>query len=112
LGSAVALLLIGWASDIVGRVKIYTAVFAVFTVCSLLPCLSVTPTMVIACRGLQGLGSGIMFTNSAAIITDATPPNELGFSLGINQVAFRVGAMTGLTVSGLILTFLDWRALF
>ena len=112
LGSTVALLLIGRLSDIVGRVKIYTAGFAVFTVGSLLTSLSVNPTMMIACRGLQGLGSGIMFTNSAAIITDATPPNELGFSLGINQVAFRVGAMTGLTVSGLILTFLDWRALF
>src|SRR5207247_1833480 len=44
--------------------------------------------------------------------TDATPSNELGFSLGINQVAFRVGAMLGLTLSGLILTVLDWRALF
>ena len=112
LGSTVALLLIGRLSDILGRVKIYTAGFAVFTVGSLLTSLSLNPMMMIVFRGLQGLGSGILFTNSAAIITDATPPNELGFSLGINQVAFRVGAMTGLTVSGLILTFLDWRALF
>ena len=112
LGSTVALLLIGRLSDIIGRVKIYTSGFAVFTVGSLLTSLAVNPAMMIAFRGLQGLGSGIMFTNSAAIITDATPQNELGFSLGINQVAFRVGAMTGLTLSGLILTFLDWRALF
>ena len=112
LGSTVALLLIGRLSDIMGRVKIYTTGFAVFTVGSLLTSLSVNPMMMIVCRGLQGLGSGILFTNSAAIITDATPSNELGFSLGINQVAFRVGAMLGLTLSGLILTVLDWRALF
>ena len=112
LGSTVALLLIGRVSDIVGRVKIYTAGFSVFTVGSLLTSLAVNPMMLIAFRGLQGLGSGMMFTNSAAIVTDAFPDNELGLAIGVNQVAFRAGAMTGLTVSGLILTFLDWRALF
>src|SRR5207302_11062276 len=75
LGSTVALLLIGRLSDIMGRVKIYTTGFTVFTVGSLLTSLSVNPMMMIVCRGLQGLGSGILFTNSAAIITDATPSN-------------------------------------
>src|SRR5207249_12303398 len=73
LGSTVALLLIGRLSDIIGRVKIYTSGFAVFTVGSLLTSLAVNPAMMIAFRGLQGLGSGIMFTNSAAIVTDAFP---------------------------------------
>src|SRR2546428_587022 len=31
---------------------------------------------------------------------------------GIKQVAFRMGSMAGLTLSGIILSFLDWRALF
>src|SRR2546428_4321676 len=46
------------------------------------------------------------------MIVDATPADELGLSLGINQVAFRMGSMAGLTLSGIILSFLDWRALF
>src|SRR3989475_8223471 len=54
----------------------------------------------------------MLFTNSAAMIVDATPAEEVGLSLGINQVAFRMGSMAGLTVSGIILSFLDWRALF
>jgi MFS family permease len=54
----------------------------------------------------------MMFTNSAAMIVDATPRKELGLSLGVNQMAFRFGAMAGLTLSGLILSFFDWRALF
>lgn len=112
LGSTIALLLIGRVSDIVGRVKIYTSGFGVFTVGSILTALSQSPAEVIAFRGIQGLGSAIMFTNSAAMIVDATPENELGLSLGINQVAFRMGAMAGLTVSGVILSFLDWRWLF
>ena len=112
LGSTVALLLIGRISDIVGRVKLYTSGFAVFTVGSLLTSLAVDPAQVIAFRAIQGLGSAILFTNSAAMIVDATPADELGLSLGINQVAFRMGSMAGLTLSGIILSVLDWRALF
>jgi EmrB/QacA subfamily drug resistance transporter len=111
-GSTVALLFIGRVSDMIGRVKIYTVGFTIFTVGSLLTSLSIAPNYVIVFRILQGLGSAALFANSAAIITDATPGNELGLFLGINQVAFRAGAMFGLTLSGLILTFLDWRALF
>jgi len=112
LGSTVALLLIGRISDVVGRVKVYTSGFAVFTVGSLLTSLALNPAQVIAFRFVQGLGSAILFTNSAAMITDAAPQKELGYFIGINQVAFRMGAMAGLTVSGIILSFLDWRFLF
>src|SRR5438477_10823401 len=112
LGSTEALRLIGRIADIVGRVKLYTSGFEVFTVGSLLTSLAVNPAQEIAFRAIQGLGSAILFTNSAAMIVDATPSQELGLSLGINQVAFRMGSMAGLTLSGIILSFLDWRALF
>ncbi len=112
LGSTVALLLFGRISDIMGRVKLYTSGFAVFTVGSALTSLAANPAEVIAFRAVQGLGAAILFSNSAAIIVDATPAAELGLSLGINQVAFRMGSMAGLTASGIILSFLDWRALF
>jgi EmrB/QacA subfamily drug resistance transporter len=112
LGSTVALLLFGRISDIMGRVKLYTSGFAVFTLGSGLTSLAANPAEVIAFRAVQGLGAAILFSNSAAIIVDATPADELGLSLGINQIAFRMGSMAGLTVSGIILSFLDWRALF
>src|SRR5439155_10948123 len=96
-----------WSSDVCSSdlVRLYTSGFAVFTVGSLLTSLAVNPPEVIAFRAIQGLGSAILFTNSAAMIVDATPPQELGLSLGINQVAFRMGSMAGLTVSGIILSF-------
>lgn len=111
-GGTIALLLIGKTADIVGRVKTYNAGFIIFTIGSLLTGLSNSPFQVIIFRLLQGIGSGLIFTNSAALITDSTPPRELGFSLGINQMAFRIGSITALTVSGVILSFFDWRALF
>jgi len=112
LVGTVVLLLIGRVTDIVGRVRIYTTGFAIFTIGSALTSLSQDPNQFIVCRGLQGLGVAMLFINSVAMIVDATPRKELGLSLGINQIAFRSGAMAGLTLSGLILSFFDWRALF
>jgi EmrB/QacA subfamily drug resistance transporter len=112
IGSTVFLLFLGRVSDMYGRVKIYNLGFAIFTVGSLLTSLSNSPDFFIASRLFQGLGSAALFSNSAAIITDAFPTGELGKALGINSVAFRAGSMLGLTVSGLILSVLDWRFLF
>ena len=112
LVGTVVLLLIGRVTDIVGRVRIYTTGFAIFTIGSALTSLSQDPNQFILWRGLQGLGVAMLFINSVAMITDSTPKKDLGLSLGINQIAFRSGAMAGLTLSGLILSFFDWRALF
>ena len=111
-GATISVLMIGRTADIIGRVRIYNLGFAIFTVGSLLTGLSQTSDQVIVFRGIQGFGSAFLATVSATLITDATPRNELGFAVGINQIAFRAGSMAGLTVSGIILSFLDWRFLF
>jgi EmrB/QacA subfamily drug resistance transporter len=112
VGTTIALLLIGRITDIVGRVKIYTFGFAIFTLGSALTGLSRSPLQFILFRAIQGLGAAMLFTKSVAMIVDATPEGRVGFALGVNQTAFRFGAMAGLTVSGLILSFFNWRALF
>ncbi len=112
LASTIGLLLIGRVTDVVGRVKIYNLGFAVFTVGSVFASISFTPYELIAARIVQGVGSSMIITNSAAILTDATPKNELGTILGINQIAFRTGSVLGLTLSGLILSVASWPALF
>ena len=111
-GATIAVLMIGRTADIIGRVRIYNFGFAIFTVGSLLTGLSQSSDQVILFRGIQGFGSAFLTTVSATLITDATPRNELGFAVGLNQIAFRAGSMAGLTISGVILSFLDWRFLF
>jgi EmrB/QacA subfamily drug resistance transporter len=113
LGSIGVLLLIGRVTDVFGRKNAYTSGFAIFTVGSALTSLAMNPLQVIAFRIVQGIGAGIILTNSVALIVDATPTEGLGFSLGVNNLGFRFGAMAGLTMSGVILSFIgDWRALF
>jgi EmrB/QacA subfamily drug resistance transporter len=106
------LLSFGRLSDIFGRVRLYTLGFAIFTVGSLLASLSATGGELLAARVVQGVGAGFLFSNSAAILTDAFPPGERGRALGINQVAALSGAMLGLVLGGVLTTELGWRSIF
>ncbi|MFB3890069.1 MAG: MFS transporter, partial [Candidatus Bathyarchaeia archaeon] len=113
LGSIAVMLLVGRLTDVWGRKRIYTGGFVIFTVGSVLTSLAGDPLQVVLFRIIQGIGAGTILTNSVALITDATPKKQLGFSLGVNNLGFRIGAMAGLTVSGMVLSLLgDWRALF
>ncbi|WP_019926655.1 MFS transporter [Nocardia sp. BMG111209] len=116
LVQAVFVVTLGRLGDMFGRVRIYNAGFAVFTVASIL--LSFDPFLgghgamwLIGWRLLQALGGSMLTANSAAILTDAFPPDRRGFALGINQVAGLAGMFIGLVLGG-VLAIWDWRAVF
>jgi MFS family permease len=99
-----------------GRVRLYNLGFAIFSVGSIL--LWLTPGTgstgaleLILFRFVQGIGAGFLFSNSAAIITDAFPANQRGLALGINQIAAILGSVIGLILGG-ILAYFDWRLVF
>ena len=75
----------------IGRVKIYTAGFAIFTIGSALVSTSLVPSEVIAFRALQGVGSSMLSVNSTALIVDAVEEKNLGLMLGLNTLAFQGG---------------------
>ncbi|HTZ62339.1 MAG TPA: MFS transporter [Thermoplasmata archaeon] len=110
--TAVVLLNFGRLSDMFGRVRLYVLGFAVFTVGSLLCGLSQTGVELVLFRLVQAVGAGFLFANSAAIITDAFPPNERGRALGINQISIVVGAVAGLILGGAITATIGWRWIF
>jgi Major Facilitator Superfamily. len=63
----------GRLSDMFGRVKLYNLGFAVFTIGSALCSVSQNGLELVAFRMLQGIGAAFLFSNSAAILTDAFP---------------------------------------
>jgi MFS family permease len=114
--TATLLVTFGRISDMYGRVKMYNVGFAIFTVGSLL--LSFTPGSgdtaalgILIFRLVQGVGGAFLFANSAALLTDAFPPAQRGFALGISQVAAIVGSLGGLLIGGWLST-IDWRLVF
>ncbi len=114
--TATLLVTFGRLSDMFGRVKLYNLGFLIFTIGSIL--LFLVPSTgaagaleLIGFRIVQAIGAAFLFSNSAAILTDAFPSNERGKALGINQVALLVGSLLGLVLGG-ILAVVDWRLVF
>jgi MFS family permease len=114
--SAAIVVTVGRIGDIFGRVRMYNLGFAWFTVGAIL--LSLTWSTgsngaleLVILRMFQAVGGALLMANSAAIITDAFPSDQLGFALGINMVAAIVGSFLGIVVGGL-LSQLGWRWVF
>jgi len=114
--TAVLVVGLGRLGDMYGRVKMYNAGFAIFTLFSIL--LAVTwmsgttgIIWLIVMRIFQGVGGAMLMANSAAILTDAFPTHQRGLALGLNQVAGIAGSFIGLVVGGL-LSPIEWRLVF
>ncbi len=103
---------VGRLGDMYGRVRMYNLGFAVFTAGSVLCGLSHTGPQLIAFRVVQGLGGALVSSNSGAIIADTVPRAERGRAYGLTGIGWNVGAVLGILLGGLIITFVAWRYIF
>jgi MFS family permease len=116
LVTATLLVTAGRISDMYGRVRLYNAGFAIFTVGSIL-CFFVqgqgngAAMQIIFFRIIQAVGGAFLMANSAAILTDAFPAHQRGFAMGVNQIGVLAGMFAGLLIGG-VLAAIDWRAVF
>ena len=114
--TAVLVVTLGRIGDIFGRVKMYNAGFAIFTVASV--ALAAMPftgstgaSVLIVLRIVQGVGGALLMANSTAILTDAFPAEKRGFAIGFNIIAAVAASFIGLILGGL-LADIDWRLVF
>src|SRR2546423_4658573 len=114
--TAVLVVTFGRIGDMFGRVRMYNAGFAVFTVASI--GLSLTPHVggagaveLITMRVVQGIGGALLVANSTAILTDAFPVAQRGMAMGINMIAAMAGAFIG-PVAGGGPGAVPWRPVF
>jgi EmrB/QacA subfamily drug resistance transporter len=103
---------VGRLGDMFGRVRMYEAGFVVFIVGSALCALASNETTIIVYRVIQGLGGALISANSGAVIADTFPPEKRGRAYGFTASGWSVGAILGILLGGVIVTYVDWRWVF
>src|SRR6202035_600329 len=111
IASTVLVLSAGRLSDQFGRKKAYVLGFVVFALASLGAGFAGNGTQLILWRILQGIGGAFLFANSAAIVTDAFPREQLGLAMGTNTMVAAVGLVIGPVLGG-ALVLISWHWVF
>jgi EmrB/QacA subfamily drug resistance transporter len=111
IASTVLVVTAGRLSDLFGRKKAYVAGFLAFSLASLGAGFAGSGTELILWRIVQGIGGAFLFANSAAIVTDAFPPRQLGVAMGTNTMVAAVGLVLGPVLGGLLVE-LSWHWVF
>jgi EmrB/QacA subfamily drug resistance transporter len=107
------LLLGGRASDLLGRKRLFMAGTALFSAASLLNGLAQSSTMLIAGRGLQGLGAALLSPAALSIITTTfTDNSERTRALGVWSAIAAGGGAVGLLLGGVLTDLASWPWIF
>jgi EmrB/QacA subfamily drug resistance transporter len=107
------LLLGGRAADLIGRRTLFVAGVVVFAAASFMNALATSETMLIAGRGLQGLGGALLSPAALAVITTsfaegAARTKALSIWAGIASG----GSAAGLLLGGVLVQALSWEWIF
>src|ERR1700736_4845947 len=102
----------GRLGDFFGPRRLFALGLAIFTVASALCGLSQDGNQLIAARILQGVGGAILTPQTLSIITVIFPPERRGAAFGVWGAVAGVAAITGPTLGGFLVTYIDWRWIF
>jgi EmrB/QacA subfamily drug resistance transporter len=103
---------VGRLGDMFGRVRMYETGFAIFVLGSLACALAWNEASIIVFRVVQGIGGAFIMANSGAVIADLYPRELRGRAYGFTSVGWTMGAVIGIVLGGLIVTYISWRWIF
>jgi len=112
IGLAALLLGTGALADRVGRRLIYVGGLVLFAVSSLTAGLAPNTAVLIAARGVQGLGAAGMFATTIALINASYTGRERGIAFGAWGAVNGAAAAAGPIIGGLLTQGLSWRWIF
>ena len=109
---AALLLPAGALGDRLGRKPVLIFGVSVFGLASLAAMFADSPSQLIVLRGLMGLGAAFTMPVTLSVITTIFPAEERGKAVGTWVGVAAGGAILGLVVSGVLLEFFSWQAVF
>jgi EmrB/QacA subfamily drug resistance transporter len=112
LAIASLLPMFGRLADMLGRNKVYSIGFLVFTLGSALCGMFNTIWMLVAMRVFQAFGASMMMATNQAIIVSNFPVSERGRALGLLGTFVALGSLTGPALGGFLVSWVGWRSIF
>jgi len=107
------LLLGGRLGDLYGHRRLFLIGISLFTVASLACGLSTTQGMLVASRGVQGLGGAIASAVSLSLMVNLfTEPGERAKAMGIFGFVASGGGSIGVLLGGIITDVISWHWIF
>ncbi|HMA05577.1 MAG TPA: MFS transporter [Methanomicrobiales archaeon] len=112
LSAAVFLLPMGRIADRHGVKKVFVAGIGVYLVSSVLSLLSPSLPFLIGARFLTGIGGGMIFGTSIALLSLSFPESARGKAIGMNVTGMFAGFLLGFLLGGLLTFYVGWRSIF
>ena len=109
---AAFLLTAGSLADRIGRRRVFTFGFALFTIASFLCGISPNATLLNLARGLQGVGGAAMFATSLALIAQEFQGRERGTAIGAWGATIGGAVAIGPLIGGALTEGFGWEWIF
>lgn len=106
------LLTYGRLGDMYGHKPVFLTGFTVFTAASALNAVAPSIGFLIAARGIQALGAGMVMAVMQAIVAQTFGPDERGRAIGITLAVVSLGLATGPTLGGILVSKFGWQSIF
>ncbi|WP_328765518.1 DHA2 family efflux MFS transporter permease subunit [Streptomyces sp. NBC_00272] len=109
---AVLLITAGRLGDLWGQRRLFASGVVVFTLASVACGLAPNAGLLIAARGLQGLGAALLAPQTMALIVSVFPAQRRGTAMGIWGMVAGLATLSGPTLGGTLVSTVGWRWIF
>ncbi len=103
---------VGRLADIFGRKRLFVIGLLLSIFASFLAAFANSIALLLISRALQGIGAGIVFNNSIAILTSVFPAEQRGRVLGISMAGTYAGISIGPYIGGVLTERFGWQSIF
>lgn len=113
--NAYFVLLVGWVliagrlGDAFGHGRLFRAGCLTFALGSLVAAVSADFVPLLVARGIQGVGSAMIFGTSLALVASAFPGPRLGWAVGILTVSSGLSSLVGVWISVATVQYANWH---
>jgi DHA1 family bicyclomycin/chloramphenicol resistance-like MFS transporter len=111
-GFAVAQIVTGYLSDVLGRRRVMIGGLVLFTLAGVACAMSPSIEVLLACRVLQGIGAAAAPVVARAMVRDTQPGAEAARLLSSMLAALAIAPMVAPVIGGALLDAFGWRAIF